>query len=81
MRLTPIINEQDLFLDINMQPLVNGKVEVLDPISNNYLNIYTYTDAEYTIATNPLRLDIEGRASHTYFSNSLSYVRVYAYKG
>ena len=81
MRLTPIINEQDLFLDINMQPLVNGKVEVLDPISNNYLNIYTYTDAEYTIATNPLRLDVEGRAPHTYFSNSLSYVRVYAYKG
>ena len=81
MRLTPIINEQDLFLDINMQPLVNGKVEVLDPISNNYLNIYTYTDAEYTIATNPLRLDVEGRATHTYFSNSLSYVRVYAYKG
>lgn len=81
MRLTPIINEQDLFLDINMQPLVNGKVEVLDPISNNYLNIYTYTDAEYTIATNPIRLDVEGRAPHTYFSDRLSYVRVYAYKG
>lgn len=81
MRLTPIINEQDLFLDINMQPLVNGKVEVLEPVSNNYLNIYTYTDAEYTIATNPLRLDIEGRALHTYFSDRLSYVRVYAYKG
>lgn len=81
MRLTPIINEQDLFLDINMQPLVNGKVEVLDPISNNYLNIYTYTDAEYTIATNPIRLDIEGRAQHTYFNDRLSYVRVYAYKG
>lgn len=77
----PIINEQDLFLDVNRQPLVNGKVEVLDPISTDYLNIYTYTDAEYTIATNPIRLDVEGRAPQTYFSDRLSYARVYKYLG
>ena len=81
MRLTPIINEQDLFLDINLQPLVNGKVEVLDPVSTNPLELWTYSDDEYTVATNPIRLDVEGRAPQTYFSDRLSYVRVYAYNG
>lgn len=81
MRLTPVINQQDLFLDINGQPLVNGRVDLLDPISTNYLTVYTYTDAEYTIATNPIRLSIEGRATQTYFTDRLTYCRVYAYKG
>lgn len=81
MYLTPIINEEDLFLDMDMQPLVNGKVICLDPISNNEINIYTYTDAEYTVATNPLRLDVNGRPEHTYFSDRLTYIRVYKYQG
>ena len=81
MRLTPIINEQDLFLDINMRPLVNGKVEVLDPISNNYLNIYTYTDDQYTVMANPVILDIEGRVPQTVFCDRIVYIRVYAFKG
>lgn len=81
MYLTPIINEEELFLDMDMQPLVNGKVICLDPISNNEINIYTYTDAEYTVATNPLRLDVNGRPEHTYFSDRLTYIRVYKYQG
>ena len=81
MRLTPVINQQDLFLDINGQPLVNGRVDLLDPISNNPLTVYTYTDAEYTVAANPIRLSIEGRATYTYFTDRLTYCRVYAYKG
>ena len=81
MQRIPIINQNECFLDINEHPLVNGKVECLDPISNNYLNIYTYTDAEYTIATNPIRLDVEGRAEQTIFSDRLSYIRVYKYLG
>lgn len=81
MRLLPIINQQDLFLDINLQPLIYGRVDLLDPVSTNPLNVYTYTDEEYVISTNPIRLDIEGRAEHTFFTDRLTYCRVYAYKG
>ena len=77
----PIINQEELFLDLNEEALVYGKVEILDPISNNPLNVWTYTDAEYTIATNPIRLSIEGRATQTIFSDRLSYVRVYKFLG
>ena len=77
MQRIPIINQEELFLDLNQEALVNGKVEILDPISNNPLDVWTYTDAEYTIATNPIRLSIEGRATQTIFSDRLSYIRVY----
>lgn len=77
----PIIDQEELFLDLNQCALVNGKVEILDPISNNPIDVWTYTDAEYTAASNPVRLSIEGRAEQTIFSDRLSYIRVYKYLG
>lgn len=81
MQRIPIINQEELFLDLNQCALVNGKVDILDPISNNPLDVWTYTDAEYTAASNPVRLSIEGRAEQTIFSDRLSYIRVYKYLG
>ena len=81
MQRIPIINQEELFLDLNQRALVNGKVDILDPISNNPLDVWTYTDAEYTSASNPVRLSIEGRAEQTIFSDRLSYIRVYKYLG
>lgn len=77
----PIIDQEELFLDLNQCALVNGKVEILDPISNNPIDVWTYTDAEYTVASNPVRLSVEGRAEQTIFSDRLSYIRVYKYLG
>ena len=77
----PIISQHDVFVDIDIGPLVQGKVEILDPVSNNPLNVYTYTDDEYVIAANPVILDVEGRPEQTIFSDRLSYIRVYAFKG
>ena len=81
MQRIPIINQEELFLDLNQCALVNGKVEIRDPVSNNTLDVWTYTDAEYTVASNPVRLSIEGRAEQTIFSDRLSYIRVYKYLG
>ena len=77
----PIISQHDVFVDIDIGPLVQGKVEVYDPVSNNLLNVYTYSDDEYVIAANPIILDVEGRPEQTIFSDRLSYIRVYAFKG
>lgn len=77
----PVINQNERFLDLNEQPLVNGKVEVLDPVSNNFLTIWSYSDDEYTVMTNPARLDIEGRLTQTIFCDRIVYVRVYKYLG
>ena len=77
----PIINQNERFLDLNEQPLVNGKVEILDPVSNNFLTIWSYSDDEYTVMTNPVRLDIEGRVTQTIFCDRIVYVRVYKYLG
>ena len=77
----PIINQNDLFVDNNEQPLVYGRLDFLDPVSNNPINVYSYTDNEFTILTNPIRLDIEGRSEQTVFSDRLTYCRLYAYKG
>lgn len=77
----PIISQHDVFVDIDIGPLVNGKVEILDPVSNNFINVYSYTDDEYVIAANPVILDVEGRPEQTIFSDRLSYLRVYAYDG
>lgn len=78
---TPIINQNERFLDIDEEPLVNGKVEVLDPVSNNPLTIWSYSDDEYTVMTNPVRLDVEGRTPHTVFCDRIAYIRVYKYLG
>lgn len=77
----PVINQNERFLDINEEPLVNGKVEILDPVSNNPLTIWSYADDEYTVMTNPVILDIEARVTQTVFCDRIVYVRVYAYKG
>ena len=77
----PVINQNERFLDLNEQPLVNGKVEILDPVSNNFLTIWSYSDDEYTVMTNPARLDIEGRVTQTIFCDRIVYVRVYKYLG
>lgn len=77
----PIVNQNDLFVDNNEQPLVHGRLDFLDPVSNNLINVYSYTDDEYTILTNPIILDIYGRAEQSVFSDNLTYCRLYAYKG
>lgn len=77
----PIISQHDIFVDMAIGPLVNGKVEIYDPVSNNLLNVYTYTDDEYAVAANPVILSVEGRPEQTIFSDRLSYLRVYAYDG
>ena len=77
----PVINQSTLFEDINRKALVHGKLEILDPVSNNQLTIWSYTDDQYTVMENPIILDIEGRVPQTVFCDRIVYVRVYAYKG
>lgn len=77
----PVINQNERFLDIDEKPLVNGKVEILDPVSTNFLTIWTYSEDEYTVLTNPVRLDVEGRTPHTVFCDRIVYIRVYKYLG
>ena len=77
----PVINQSTLFEDINRKALVHGKLEILDPVSNNQLTIWSYTDDQYTVMANPVILDIEGRVPQTVFCDRIVYVRVYAFKG
>ena len=77
----PVINQSTLFEDINRTALVHGKLEILDPVSNNPLTIWSYSDDEYTVMANPVILDIEGRVPQTVFCDRIVYIRVYAYKG
>lgn len=77
----PVINQSTLFEDINRKALVHGKLEILDPVSNNPLTIWSYSDDEYTVMANPVILDIEGRVPQTVFCDRIVYIRVYAFKG
>ena len=77
----PIIDQNERFLDIDGMPLVRGKLDILDPVSNNPITVWSYADDEYTEHANPVILDIEGRSEQTIFSDRLSYVRVYRYEG
>lgn len=72
----PIINQNDTFV-------ANGKIEVLDPVSTNFIDVYTYnsTDDSYTVVNNPIYLNGEGRSKHTYFVKQLAYLRLYKYLG
>ena len=72
----PIINQNDKYV-------ANGKIEALDPVSTNFIDVYTYnaTDDSYTIATNPIYLNGEGRSEQTYFVKQLAYLRLYKYLG
>ena len=77
----PVVNQSTLFEDINRKALVRGKLEVLDPVSNTPLDIWSFSDEEYVPLENPVILDIEGRVPQTIFCDRIVYVRVYAYKG
>ena len=72
----PIVNQNDKFV-------ANGKIEVLDPVSTNFIDVYTYnaTDDSYTVVNNPIYLNGEGRSEHTYFVKQLAYLRLYKYLG
>ena len=72
----PIINQNDTFV-------AKGKIEVLDPVSTNFTDVYTYnaTDDSYTVVNNPIYLNGEGRSEHTYFVKQLAYLRLYKYLG
>lgn len=77
----PVINQSTLFEDIDRNALVQGKIEILDPVSTDFLSIWSYSDDEYTVMTNPVILDIEGRVPQTVFCDRIVYCRVYAFKG
>ena len=72
----PIINQNDTFV-------AKGKIEVLDPVSTNFIDVYTYnaTDDSYTVVNNPIYLNGEGRSGNTYFVKQLAYLRLYKYLG
>lgn len=79
----PFISQDDLVLDNQQKRLVGGKIEVLDPISNNPVDIFVYdgSNDNYIVATNPIYLDVNSRPEHTYFSTQLVLCRLYKYMG
>lgn len=79
----PFISQDDLVLDNQQKRLVGGKIEVLDPISNNPVDIFVYdgSNDDYIVTTNPIYLDVYSRPEHTYFSTQLVLCRLYKYIG
>ena len=79
----PFISQDDLVLDNQQKRLVGGKIEVLDPISNNPVDIFVYdgSNDKYIVSTNPIYLDVNSRPEHTYFSTQLVLCRLYKYIG
>ena len=77
------LSQDDLILDNNRQIIPGAKIEVYDPISNNYVDIYTYdgSNEKYTVAPNPVYLNGQSRPEHTYFSKQLVLCRLYKYIG
>lgn len=73
----PILKQEDVI----GRP--GSKVEILDPVSTNYIDVYCYNSVNdtYTIVENPIYLDNEGRPSQTYFVKQLAYLRLYDYLG
>ena len=80
---TSFLSQDDLILDNNRQIIPGAKIEVYDPISNNYVDIYTYdgSNERYTIAPNPVYLNGQSRPEHTYFAKQLVLCRLYKYIG
>ena len=72
----PIIKQNDVFVAC-------GKIEVLDPVSTNFIDVYVYnaTNDTYTVVNNPIYLNGEGRSEQTYFVKQLAYLRLYKYLG
>lgn len=79
----PFLKQQDLILDNTRHIIPGAKIEVFDPISNTPANIYTYDGSNeiYTVATNPVYLNLQSRPEHTYFSDRLVLCRLYKYIG
>lgn len=77
------LNQDDLILDNNRQIIPGAKIEVYDPISNNYVDVYTYdgSNEKYTVAPNPVYLNGASRPEHTYFAKQLVLCRLYKYIG
>lgn len=73
----PILKQEDVI----GRP--GSKVEILDPVSTNYIDVYCYNSVNdtYTIVENPIYLDNDGRPSQTYFVKQLAYLRLYDYLG
>ena len=72
----PVIKQNDVFV-------AGGKIEVLDPVSTNFIDVYVYnaTNDTYTVVNNPIYLNGEGRSEQTYFVKQLAYLRLYKYLG
>lgn len=79
----PLLSQKDLLVDQNKQIVPNGKIDILDPISNNPLDVYTYDGAHdrYVLAVNPIILNNESRPSQTYFVQTLAYCRLSKFMG
>lgn len=77
------LSQDDLILDNNRQIIPGAKIEVYDPISNNYVDVYTYdgSNEKYTVAPNPVYLNGQSRPEHTYFAKQLVLCRLYKYIG
>ena len=80
---SPFLSQEDLILDNNGKVIPGAKIEVYDPISNNYVDIYTYdgSNEKYTVAPNPVYLNGQSRPEHTYFAKQLVLCRLYKYIG
>lgn len=86
MNYTAIVTQEDLFLDDQKKPVISGKIEFVDPGTNNLINVYTYEEETigsfvYVIAENPIYTDIHGRPEHTYFTTQLTLCKLYKYIG
>lgn len=79
----PILSQKDVILDNNHQIIPGAKIEVFDPISNNYVDIYTYdgSNERYTVAPNPIYLNGASSPEHTYFVDRLVLCMLYKYIG
>ena len=79
----PLISQNELVLDQNKNIMPSGKIDILDPVSTNPIDVYTYDAANdrYVIATNPIILNSQSRAQHTYFVTQLAYCRLSKFLG
>ena len=81
--LVSFLSQADLILDNNGNIIPGAKIEVFDPVSNTSVDIYTYdgSNERYTIAPNPVYLNVQSRPEHTYFCDRLVLCRLYKYIG
>lgn len=77
------LSQEDLILDNNHQIIPGAKIEIYDPVSNTHVDVYTYdgSNERYTVATNPVYLNLQARPEHTYFAKQIVLCRLYKYIG